>query len=98
MPDDGEEPARFFLIELPLDVWNALPADSREALLDHELCHCLVDEDPQTGALKPKLAGHDLEEFVAVVRRHGLWKPDVEAMAKAALGTQMGTQLTLDEQ
>ena len=58
----------------------------REALIDHELCHLEVELD---GHGEPKLdtkgrtvyriRRHDLEEFSAVVARHGMWRKDIEA-------------------
>jgi hypothetical protein len=62
----------------------------REALVDHELCHPRVMMDEDAGA--PKLdelgkiryfnARHDIEDFEDVVTRHGLWKNDLERMAR----------------
>ena len=77
--DDGE----FFLIEISGPVWERLSHDERKALLDHELCHCViaVDEDDPEAEVKLKLKTHDLEEFREIVTRHGLWRPDIEAMA-----------------
>lgn len=50
------------------------------ALVDHELCHCAQKEDefgaPKfdriTGLPKFAMRGHDVEEFVSVVRRFGI--------------------------
>ena len=62
----------------------------RLALLDHELSHAEVELD-QDGEPKRdtkdrvvyRTRKHDLEEFSSVVRRHGLWKNDIEAFAAA---------------
>jgi len=63
--------------------WLVLDPEQREALIDHELCHVLKSED-QNGNPKYSLAGHDLEEFAAVVQRHGLWMGDVAQFMAAA--------------
>lgn len=75
------EPEEFFVIELAEDEWAGLSDKARVALVDHELSHCVVsfndDGDPKLG-----IAPHDLEEFVEVVRRHGLWRQDVADLVK----------------
>jgi hypothetical protein len=77
-PGDGEEAEPFFVIEFAYDVWVVLDTAQRLALVDHELCHCLVDED---GVLST--APHDLEEFVGIVERHGMWRAEVQALVNA---------------
>lgn len=72
----------FFVIEISEPVWAILDPAERAALVDHELCHLTVEEDKDDN-LKLKLRPHDLEEFVAIVRRHGLWRDDVETFAAA---------------
>ena len=62
--------------------WKGFSDDQRRALVDHELCHCLV-ETGEDGELKFKIRGHDLEEFKEIVERHGMWQPDIEAFASA---------------
>jgi hypothetical protein len=69
--DDGDE--QFFVIELCWWSWQHMDEGQRLALLDHELCHCEVDLD----TAKLKTITHDVEEFSAVVERHGLWWADV---------------------
>lgn len=73
---DGYEP--FLVIEVAADTWKELETPARYALVDHELSHCDWDEE-RGGQLLP----HDLEEFRAIVERHGLWKPDLEHFAQA---------------
>ena len=60
------------------------------ALIEHELYHLAHATDKygqpaftQDGAPKIKLQGHDVEEFVGVVRRYGA-SPDVQALVDAA--------------
>ena len=55
-------------------VWRELSKAQRIALLDHEFCHAAWD--PKKGEIK--MAHHDLEEFNAVVRRHGYWRESIK--------------------
>lgn len=75
-------PSPFFVIEIAGDPWQDLPEEKRRALVDHELSHCVLDEDEV-----PRLHGHDVEEFVAIVERHGLWTSDVQAFGLAVQTT-----------
>lgn len=58
--------------------WDRLDERQRRALVDHELCHCA------TGEKGWRLRGHDIEEFRAVIERHGDWKRDVRAFIETA--------------
>lgn len=83
--DLGDEPVDFFLIEIGHQTWQALDNRQRRALVDHELCHFDVDvplDEYDDRVLRTR--GRDLEEFQAIVERHGLWKPDVEAFSRTA--------------
>jgi hypothetical protein len=66
-----------FLIEFDRAVWNELKAAQQEALVDHELCHCGMSGDV------PYMIHHDVEEFSAVIDRHGLWRSDVELFGRS---------------
>lgn len=81
-PDEApaEEALDFFVIEIAEDIWALLDQGQRIALVDHELCHCLIEFDDD-GDATLKMKPHDLEEFKAVVERHGLWRPDVVEFA-----------------
>lgn len=76
--DEGPEEymSKLYLMEIAADIWAELTASQRIALIDHELCHFAGGYD---------LRGHDLEEFTDVVRRHGLWKPDLAELIEAAV-------------
>lgn len=78
---EQSEPLPFFVIEIAEPIWNAIDDKTRRALVDHELTHCDVDIDTSKYSLRP----HDLEEFGSIVRKHGLWRDDVELFVKAAL-------------
>ena len=74
-----------FIIWLAADVWNdELSEDQKRALLDHELHHCYLDEK-----LRPRLRGHDVEEFLTIIHRHGLWKPDLERLGDVVQRLQL---------
>lgn len=98
-PEGSDEDAEvdFFAVEIAEDTWETLTEAQRVALVDHELCHLGVEiaEDADKDR-KLVIRGHDLEEFAAVVERHGLWRPDVEAfqavMSQPSLfeGVQVG--------
>lgn len=76
--EEDEVDHSFFVMEISWNEWRRASAEERAALVDHELCHFAVDEE---GALS--IRGHDLEEFTAVVLRHGLWREDVQRFAGA---------------
>lgn len=78
----------FFAVTISRPVWDALNDRQRVALVDHELCHAQVEEpdggdddapEPPRLSIRP----HDLEEFACIVRRHGLWREDVQAFLAA---------------
>jgi hypothetical protein len=93
---DRELAAWDFIILLNRTHWMDLrvPEAHRQALLDHELCHCALKYDT-TGEPMEDVRGrkiwrtrkHDVEEFSAIVKRHGCYKADLEAFA-TALGHQ----------
>lgn len=49
----------------------------REAIIDHELCHCKYGVSGWT--IRP----HDIQEFSVVVERHGIYSGDVRRFANA---------------
>ena len=72
----------YFVIEISEPVWVILDAGQRKALVDHELCHLQLVWDDD-GEVSLRLRHHDVEEFQAVVIRHGLWRPDLGDFAAA---------------
>jgi hypothetical protein len=80
-----------FVIFLTRSAWDEMQSAQREALVDHELAHCEVvrekdgsvkeDEDGRTVY---RIKRHDVEEFQAVIERHGLYKKDLEEFVEAA--------------
>lgn len=82
-----------FVIFLNEEAWvGELNDAQRLALIDHECAHCGVDVDENgdprlddSGRVVYRMRKHDLEEFHAVVRRHGTWLRDIEDMVSAAM-------------
>ena len=65
-----------FAIILSAPRWEKLTDPQRKALLDHELCHCTVEDE------KPAMRGHDIEEFAEIIDRHGMVLPADAAFAE----------------
>ena len=65
------------ILTVNLSTWQRLTDEQKIALLDHEFLHVEVDDKG-----KLKLRHHDLEEFNAIVKRHGFWKNDVRMFAE----------------
>jgi len=81
-PDATGEFNDFFVVQVDNALWRQLNAKQKKALIDHELCHCGVENDDK-GNTKLVIQPHDLEEFRCIVERHGFWKDDVAAFAKS---------------
>lgn len=84
----GDVPA--FIITLAADYCATCSDADFCALIEHELYHIAQAQDQygapkftQEGLPKLEMRGHDVEEFVGVVRRYGA-SPDVQAMVDAA--------------
>lgn len=80
---DGEDPFDFVII-VSYPIWNKLNEHQKEAIIDHELCHCWVEEiesdSEEAGDKKNKILAHDYEEFGSVLDRHGTYLPDLIKM------------------
>ena len=71
-----------FVIWLAEDVWNRLTGLQKQALIDHELSHCMWD------GFVASIRGHDVEEFTHIIERYGFWWPksdDFELAVQQAL-------------
>lgn len=58
--------------------------DQRLALIDHEFCHAGQGDKPEW-----TIFPHDVEEFVIIIERHGLWKWDLQQLGKAVSAAQL---------
>ena len=84
------------ILLLNKEQWRIFNEEQRAALVDHELCHADEATDPNgepkedaKGRKIYRMRKHDIEEFAAVVRRHGMWKADLSVFAEAmAAGPQ----------
>ena len=73
-------------------------------MCEHELSHCGVERDAfgapkfrkATGLPAFTLRGHDVEEFVGVVRRYGAAAAGVQAMIDAAADGPTVAQANID--
>jgi Putative phage metallopeptidase len=79
-----------FVILLNSRAWKSLKENQRAALVDHELHHAGVVVDKNGEPVYDersrkcyRIKKHDIEEFHAVVKDHGLYKHDLESFARA---------------
>jgi Putative phage metallopeptidase len=79
---EDHEIADMFVIEISEPMWAQLTPAGRIALVDHELCHFAMDVDEVEGTVKRAIRGHSVEEFTEIVHRHGLWRPELENLAR----------------
>lgn len=77
-----------FIITIHQDVWEQLNNEDRKALLDHELQHCSAGTD-NVGNKVWYVQGHDLEDFHAIIRRHGLWSPALKKLENMLNQTEL---------
>ncbi|HEY7236551.1 MAG TPA: putative metallopeptidase [Gemmatimonadaceae bacterium] len=85
----GHYSEKNLLIEVNWMTWLVLEPARRIALIDHELSH-FGREETSKGDTKYTLIPHDLEEFDAIARRWGSWRPEVAHFANAhAEGAQL---------
>lgn len=80
-----------FVILLNRDIWDDCDFTDKQrlALMDHELSHACpqVDDEgvkrDQRGRVVWRTRKHDIEEFQAIVARHGCYKADLQRFAEA---------------
>lgn len=84
----------FFVIEIAHREWRLLTKSQRIALVDHELCHCTLEEDDD--GYKLALRSHDIEEFAEIIERRGLWHDDLKTVAQSVQLALFGEQQTID--
>lgn len=81
-----------FIITIYAPWWDQASNINRCALIEHELFHCAQDKDEfgqpkfnkSTGRPSFAIRGHDLEEFIGVVKRYGAVSDDVRELVDAA--------------
>lgn len=80
------------MIEINKQAWDPLNKKQKRALIDHELCHCLWDVEKGL-----YMRTHDVEEFSEIIKRHGLWQPDVQLFAEIAVKHVKQLELPIPE-
>lgn len=80
-----------FIITVHQDVWDQLSDKEKRALLDHELQHCSAGTD-DAGNKVWYIQGHDVEDFYAIIRRHGLWSKSLRKMENLLNQTELEFQ------
>lgn len=71
-PRDRQLTGLDFVVVIGRESWDRFTPEQRMAAVDHELAHCGC-EDRKDGSRAWVIWPHDLEEFTAIVKRHGLW-------------------------
>lgn len=81
-----EDPTPFFVILITKHFWTNASEEFKHALVDHELSHCWFDSEAE----KYSMLEHDVTEFTAIVKRHGLWHHELDTFFKAAKQQHLG--------
>lgn len=68
-----------YIMTIAYTEWTELSAKQKIALVDHELCHAIFDQDNDTYLIQ----GHTIEEFRQVIDRHGFWMDGIKAFANS---------------
>lgn len=69
-----------FMITYNKQIWDGISDRKKKALVDHELAHCGYSADKG----RAYMIHHDLEEFKAILKRHGLWTDGVKDFVESA--------------
>ncbi|MCL6557401.1 MAG: hypothetical protein K6U74_01120 [Firmicutes bacterium] len=69
-----------FLIVINKEFYEQMAPDARRALIDHELSHCGISESGDW-----KIWKHDVEDFAAVIARHGVWNEGSQKYLSAGM-------------
>lgn len=75
-----------FVLVFNHSAWRILTEEQKIALVDHELMHCDIDGEKDKAMIVP----HDIEEFGLIVKRWGLWKPDLQSFGDACVIARQG--------
>lgn len=91
-----------FLLTFSAPAAHGMDDASFCALVEHELSHCAQALDlfgmpkfRKDGSPVFCIKGHDVQEFVGVVRRYGIVNPEVAAFVEAANGTPLISQASI---
>ncbi len=67
-------------VTLAWEWWQEATTAQQQALIDHELSHFEADDEHE----RLRIRGHDVEEFIEIMARHGAWTDGLK-YAKGAL-------------
>lgn len=89
------------VILLNAKAWRELNEKQRTALIDHELCHATPSLDKNGEVILDerdricyRTRKHDIEEFHAVVKRHGMYLSDLAEFMKSLQDAPLFTEET----
>lgn len=85
-----------FVITISYPTWQKLSDTAHLALLDHELSHCFLDDDDETGETKYSILSHDTEMFNSEVERWGLWRTELVKTA-ASMEIAQGKNISVEQ-
>jgi hypothetical protein len=98
--DEAPVDEGFFVIVIAKPIFDSLPDQHREALIDHQLCHCRAGLKKGKGESEAKtylsLAGHDIEEHSEVIQRHGLWTEEAKKFAEVSAQYRLGLDVPVE--
>lgn len=70
-----------YLIWVAHDEWDKLGEVSRRAVLDHEFCHCAMNDNSDWTT-----RDHDIQEFTEIIERYGLWNSGLVRLSDVIQG------------
>jgi len=73
-----------FLILVALSKWNGFDENQRIALVDHLLEHCVGEEDEEDGSMIWKVREPEVQEFVTILQRYGVWHTGLSTFVEVA--------------
>jgi hypothetical protein len=73
-----------YVLTFNADEWAGLGHKGQKALVDHELRH-MARKKTKKGT-QFKLFHHEVEEFIDIVKRHGMWRESLTRMKEAMKG------------
>ena len=76
-----------YVLLLHKPVWLELSGNQQNALVFHELMHIKTREDKDE-KISWSIRRHDVEEFTCVVRKHGLWSPQLKVLGSLMRDTE----------
>ncbi len=77
-----------FVISINWAAWQLLTETQRAALIDHELTHCEPKQDKDGLLIGWQIRKHDVEDFVEIVERRGLWQEDLQRLCRVVQAHQ----------